>query len=172
MQAVSLAINGLPGKAVTRPGPWGNPYAGDAKSLDRRKVVKLFENMVSRVEERGRWVEASAELAGKNLACHCPHHQPCHADVLIEMANGAPWVIMKRGLYYRPESAGYTGILDEAGWYTYSTAVALRRAHGEDDEPISIMTYAAAPEFAPSCCAAVKVRHLEALRTRETEATT
>lgn len=29
-----------------------------------------------------------AELRGKNLACWCPLGQPCHADVLIEIANG------------------------------------------------------------------------------------
>ena len=31
--------------------------------------------------------EARAELAGKNLACSCPLDQPCHADVLLEIAN-------------------------------------------------------------------------------------
>lgn len=28
-----------------------------------------------------------SELRGKNLACWCPLDQPCHADVLIELAN-------------------------------------------------------------------------------------
>lgn len=28
------------------------------------------------------------ELRGKNLACWCPLDQPCHADVLLELANG------------------------------------------------------------------------------------
>lgn len=28
------------------------------------------------------------ELAGKNLACWCAEDQPCHADVLLEIANG------------------------------------------------------------------------------------
>jgi hypothetical protein len=27
------------------------------------------------------------ELAGKDLACWCPLDQPCHADVLLELAN-------------------------------------------------------------------------------------
>jgi hypothetical protein len=27
------------------------------------------------------------KLRGKNLACWCPLDQPCHADVLLEMAN-------------------------------------------------------------------------------------
>lgn len=32
-------------------------------------------------------VSIVAELAGKNLACWCPLDQPCHADVLLELAN-------------------------------------------------------------------------------------
>lgn len=31
--------------------------------------------------------EARTELAGKDLACWCPLDQPCHADVLLELAN-------------------------------------------------------------------------------------
>lgn len=31
-----------------------------------------------------------ASLAGKDLACWCPLDQPCHADVLLELANGGP----------------------------------------------------------------------------------
>lgn len=29
------------------------------------------------------------EIAGRDLACWCPLDQPCHADVLLELANGA-----------------------------------------------------------------------------------
>lgn len=32
--------------------------------------------------------EIRAELAGKDLACWCPLSSPCHADVLLELANG------------------------------------------------------------------------------------
>jgi hypothetical protein len=28
-----------------------------------------------------------AALAGRDLACWCPLDQPCHADVLLELAN-------------------------------------------------------------------------------------
>lgn len=28
------------------------------------------------------------DLAGKDLACWCPLDQPCHADVLLDLANG------------------------------------------------------------------------------------
>lgn len=31
--------------------------------------------------------DARAELAGQDLACWCPLNQPCHADVLLELAN-------------------------------------------------------------------------------------
>lgn len=40
--------------------------------------------------------EIRAELRGKNLACFCPltdaqgNHVPCHADVLLELANKEP----------------------------------------------------------------------------------
>lgn len=34
------------------------------------------------------WAEIQAELRGKDLACWCPLDQPCHADVLLEIANG------------------------------------------------------------------------------------
>jgi hypothetical protein len=30
-----------------------------------------------------------AELRGKDLACWCPEHDPCHASVLIELSNAA-----------------------------------------------------------------------------------
>lgn len=31
--------------------------------------------------------DAVADLAGKNLACFCKESSPCHADVLLEVAN-------------------------------------------------------------------------------------
>lgn len=31
---------------------------------------------------------ARAELAGRDLMCWCPEASPCHADVLLEIANG------------------------------------------------------------------------------------
>ncbi|WP_269076435.1 DUF4326 domain-containing protein [Sphingobium cupriresistens] len=37
-----------------------------------------------------------ANLRGKNLACWCPLDQPCHADVLLEIAN-APIDAVLRG---------------------------------------------------------------------------
>lgn len=34
--------------------------------------------------------EIATELAGRDLACWCPLDQPCHADVLLELANAVP----------------------------------------------------------------------------------
>jgi hypothetical protein len=32
--------------------------------------------------------DARRELRGRDLACYCPLDEPCHADVLLEVANG------------------------------------------------------------------------------------
>ena len=84
---------------VARPGRWGNPFrigevklfVNDADPSDRRAI--LPENAAQAVEAF-RWLasqtkyrERIAELRGKNLACWCPLDQPCHADVLLELAN-------------------------------------------------------------------------------------
>lgn len=37
---------------------------------------------------RSKLVAALPRLRGKNLACWCALDQPCHADVLLELANG------------------------------------------------------------------------------------
>jgi hypothetical protein len=31
--------------------------------------------------------DVKSELRGRDLACYCPLDEPCHADVLIEVAN-------------------------------------------------------------------------------------
>lgn len=53
------------------------------------KAVELFR---WKMETDGFWSEAKRrlpELRGKNLACWCPVGSPCHADVLLELANRA-----------------------------------------------------------------------------------
>lgn len=100
---------------VGRPSRWGNPiYLSDVgaqyPSLNdvqvARMVVRDFEALARRGSlhfpnwrhlggRRGpvTWTypsvnEVRAELAGRDLACWCPLDQPCHADVLLEIANG------------------------------------------------------------------------------------
>jgi hypothetical protein len=117
MQAESRAINGLPAKSVTRPGPWGNPYGIERFGLDLS--LALFNNTV-----HGIWnpmllkscsdelCEAAytahntflkrlhphplelirSELRGHNLACYCALPKPgepdqCHAAIYLPLAN-------------------------------------------------------------------------------------
>ena len=77
---------------VGRPTKWGNRYtvrgyydAGYSGTLTkaRQTCVYCFEDEVSDELE----ARAKKELAGKNLACWCPIDEPCHADVLLTIAN-------------------------------------------------------------------------------------
>jgi len=55
--------------------------------MTAEEVVDIYRNMVttnSAAFERG---DPARELRGKDLACWCPLDQPCHADVLLELAN-------------------------------------------------------------------------------------
>lgn len=97
--------------SVARPTKWGNPlhivpdgdawfveiasiriaYSRPVKLDSVRRAVDIFESCLS--SENGVWTlyptreQIRAELAGKNLACWCPLDQPCHADVLLAIAN-------------------------------------------------------------------------------------
>ena len=79
---------------VGRPGKYGNPFkVGDdlgwgKKCCCRAEAVRLFEEFLS-CDPTGRIIasHARSELRGKNLACFCPLDQPCHADVLLRVAN-------------------------------------------------------------------------------------
>jgi hypothetical protein len=72
---------------VDRSTKWGNPFR---KGGSDENVVDAFRRYL----ENARTVDAHefanavrAELRGKNLACWCPLDAPCHADVLLEVAN-------------------------------------------------------------------------------------
>lgn len=67
---------------VTRSSQWGNPYI-IGKDGDRKKCIELYEKFVARPLAN----HARKELAGKNLMCWCALDQPCHADVLLRIAN-------------------------------------------------------------------------------------
>lgn len=75
---------------VARPSGWGNPFRIGENALDRADAVEQFRDLVmdpGRTYQAFR-AEVRKHLAGKNLACWCPLDQPCHADVLLEIANG------------------------------------------------------------------------------------
>jgi hypothetical protein len=84
---------------VGRPTLYGNdvkigdkPGCGDmsnchceapCKGMTAEECVQLYRDTTAE------WLtdEILAFLRGKNLACYCPLDQPCHADVLLELAN-------------------------------------------------------------------------------------
>lgn len=84
---------------VTRPGPWGNPFVISDMITPGKKVggfyiavptaedaVECFRLMLHD-PNRADQLAAVSDLRGKNLACWCKPDAPCHADVLLEMAN-------------------------------------------------------------------------------------
>ncbi len=71
---------------VGRPTKWGNPYRLEVFDGKREAVVAAFWRYLHH-ENGAELRNAVRELRGKNLACWCPLDQPCHADVLLELAN-------------------------------------------------------------------------------------
>lgn len=78
---------------------WANPFkAGETKILraeDDSRIICSPSNAQEAVDhfrwfmgQGSRAQAAKSRLAGKNLMCWCPLDQPCHADVLLEIANG------------------------------------------------------------------------------------
>lgn len=69
---------------VTRPTKWGNPHP---LSLGRVEAVRRYREdlLAGRLAITVDGVEH--ELRGRDLACYCPLDEPCHADVLLELAN-------------------------------------------------------------------------------------
>lgn len=94
--------------SVTRPGRFGNPFrprecrAAGYEGTDaeiKRRCVEAFRAWLTHKDGWLNWMgpEAEAakkaimdglpELRGKNLACFCNLGDPCHADVLLDLAN-------------------------------------------------------------------------------------
>ena len=67
------------------------------------------------------------------------------------------YLLLKRGLYWRPDAAGYTGAKAEAGRYEWADAQA--RCH-DDGEPVTMVAEEDAAEFSPRCPDDAKVRVL------------
>jgi hypothetical protein len=70
---------------------WSRTLAGTPIAIhcnpvrDRAHAVDLFRRFVTYEDN---WADyMAAHLAGRDLACWCPLDQPCHADVLLELAN-------------------------------------------------------------------------------------
>lgn len=80
---------------VGRPGKWGNPYyAGLFKEYTAEQQTADFRRWIEGDLGAERWAgkppsheDIRQALKGKDLACWCPPGKPCHADVLLEIAN-------------------------------------------------------------------------------------
>ncbi|WP_425154688.1 DUF4326 domain-containing protein [Candidatus Palauibacter sp.] len=71
-------------RSVARPSKWGNPHKVKG-SVTRVAAIRLYR---AHLHENPELAEAARrELAGRDLACWCPLDEPCHADVLLELAN-------------------------------------------------------------------------------------
>ena len=76
--------------SVARPSKFGNPVRiGDLwvgiPVKTRAEAVAAFRELAGQEPEYVAYVRE--RLRGKNLMCFCPLDQPCHADVLLELAN-------------------------------------------------------------------------------------
>ena len=73
---------------VGRPTKWGNPYTIAEMGSHDDAVCKFEEMLVEGLEDSYPMdEEIIRELRGKNLACWCSLKSPCHADILLEIAN-------------------------------------------------------------------------------------
>ena len=86
---------------VGRPTKWGNPFRIGRSALSRNSALTLFEYLFGIEPEepltnRQKFfypagkdypVHEVHQLRGKHLVCWCPLYAPCHADVLLEIAN-------------------------------------------------------------------------------------
>jgi hypothetical protein len=91
---------------VGRPTIWGNPFKVGGyfaigkmgmiwcQAREQQEGFTLIESPIQAVDMFRHLrtmvtpYRTVAELRGKDLACWCPLDQPCHADVLLEIANG------------------------------------------------------------------------------------
>lgn len=99
LQALSRETNGLEAVKVARRSWWGNPYnvgedhtyyggPGHEKAT-AAQCVELFRHHEDALRSTvpARHAREMARLRGKNLACFCALDAPCHADVLLDLAN-------------------------------------------------------------------------------------
>lgn len=97
---------GKPARYVGRPTKWGNPWTVHVHTLrcaplhalcplyvadDRADATRKYRHAVLYPLIGQPHVptpdEIRAELRGHDLTCWCPLDQPCHASILLELAN-------------------------------------------------------------------------------------
>lgn len=70
-------------------GTWEGPamWIMDSKPEAAKLAVDAFRAWLTQPSQEKLLATAKKKLRGKNLACWCSLDQPCHADVLLEIAN-------------------------------------------------------------------------------------
>lgn len=71
---------------VGRPTKWGNWFSWGTSHRSDQYVDAYRRSILFDIEKDPDKYNLK-ELRGKNLACWCPPDQPCHADILLELAN-------------------------------------------------------------------------------------
>src|SRR3546814_9059747 len=74
---------------LDRTSKWGNPHKGT-----RTEAAAAYARDIQDLHSAGSLGlhmldELRRDLRGKNLACWCPLDGPCHADVLLRVANAS-----------------------------------------------------------------------------------
>lgn len=105
---------------VGRPSKWGNPYkivnfrvmakkgTPEQEAEYLQQMLKLYRRYITEVRP-DLAAAAKVELAGRNLVCWCPLYDenggriPCHADILLQIANGWSDDEARRLLSFRRE---------------------------------------------------------------------
>ena len=69
---------------VGRPSKWGNPFVL-GRDGSRDEVIRKYRAWIV---TQPALMSALHELRGKDLVCWCELGAPCHAEVLLAVANG------------------------------------------------------------------------------------
>jgi uncharacterized protein DUF4326 len=73
-------------RSVAYPTPYANPFRPRTRSREANAAaVERYRTWL--LDRPDLVAQARAELAGRDLACWCPAELPCHADVLLAIAN-------------------------------------------------------------------------------------
>jgi hypothetical protein len=71
---------------VARPPPWGNPFHLGVDG-DRAECIARYRDALVSGELAVSVDDVWRDLGGHDLACWCPAGEPCHADVLLAVAD-------------------------------------------------------------------------------------
>ena len=83
------ALRRLPEQAVvvTESSRWANPFPVGRFITPAQAVARFRFSVENELPGTPGLSAVRQQLRGRDLACSCPPQQPCHADVLLELAN-------------------------------------------------------------------------------------